>query len=69
MFRSFEHTKNAWYAVMFALKFLLAALTNFSFTTEWNSNSVPVLVRERVSDSLVSSENLVVSVLFSAAFS
>ena len=69
MFRSFEHTKNAWYAVTFAWKFLFAALANFSFTAEWNSDPFSVIVRERVSDSLVSSENSVVSALFSVAFS
>ena len=64
MFCSFQLTKNAWY-MMFVWKFLFAALANFSFTTEWNSYPFSVIVQERVSDSLVSSENSVVSALFS----
>ena len=37
MFRSFEHTKNAWYAVTFVL---FAALANFSLTAEQNGTLI-----------------------------
>ena len=66
--RSFEHTNNAWYAVTFAWKNFFATLVIFSFTAEWNSNPFSVIVRERVSDSLVSLENSVVSAVLSVAF-